>query len=177
MMLAGDEIGHTPGRQQQRLLPGQRDRLDRLGRRRYRFPGVHAQDDRLPPRPPDPAATALPACARTGIDGLEDLFWWRPDGKPMTQADWDDPEAKRALRRASDGLRHAGYAERNNALFLVFNAGKKDVTVKLPTPPAGQRWTHRIATTTAWFGKQPVGKTLNVPGPSVAVCGLDPHDD
>jgi isoamylase len=27
------------------------------------------------------------------LDGLEDLFWWRPDGTPMTQADWDDPEA------------------------------------------------------------------------------------
>jgi pullulanase/glycogen debranching enzyme len=42
------------------------------------------------------------------LDGLEDLFWWRPDGTPMTQADWDDPEATRAVRRASDGLRHTG---------------------------------------------------------------------
>jgi isoamylase len=108
---------------------------------------------------------------------VEDLFWWRPDGKLMTQADWDNPSAKvlcAELRMASGT---PVYAERNNALFLVFNAGKKDANVKLPTPPAGQRWTHRIATTTAWFGKQPVGKTLNVPGPSVAVCGLDAHDD
>jgi isoamylase len=43
MILAGDEVGNSPGRQQQRLLPGQRDRLDRLGARRYRFPGLHAQ--------------------------------------------------------------------------------------------------------------------------------------
>jgi pullulanase/glycogen debranching enzyme len=41
------------------------------------------------------------------LDGLEDLFWWRPDGTPMTQADWDDPEA-RAVRGASHGLGHAG---------------------------------------------------------------------
>ena len=35
MLLMGDEVGRTPGRQQQRLLPGQRDRLARLeGRRR-----------------------------------------------------------------------------------------------------------------------------------------------
>jgi hypothetical protein len=51
------------------------------------------------------------------------------------------------------------------------------VTVRLPTPPSGQHWTHRIATTTAWFGKEPLLATLDVPGPSVAVCGLDPHDD
>jgi isoamylase len=111
------------------------------------------------------------------LDGLEDLFWWRPDGTPMTQADWDDPEARvlcAELRMASGT---PSYAERNNALFLVFNAGDRDVTVRLPTPPSGQHWTHRIATTTAWFGKEPLLATLDVPGPSVAVCGLDPHDD
>ena len=32
MLLAGDEFGRTQKRQQQRLLPGQRDQLDRLGR-------------------------------------------------------------------------------------------------------------------------------------------------
>ena len=31
MLLAGDEFGNSPGRQQQRLLPGQRDRLAELG--------------------------------------------------------------------------------------------------------------------------------------------------
>jgi isoamylase len=111
------------------------------------------------------------------LDGLEDLFWWRPDGTPMTQADWDDPEASvlcAELRMASGT---PSYAERNNALFLVFNAGDRDVTVRLPTPASGQHWTHRIATTTAWFGKEPLLATLDVPGPSVAVCGLDPHDD
>jgi isoamylase len=109
------------------------------------------------------------------VDGVEDLFWWRPDGTPMTQTDWDDPEARvlcAELRMASGT---PVYAERNNALFLVFNAGEADVTVRLPTPPAGQTWTHRIATTTAWFGKEPLDETLDVPGPSVAVCGLEPH--
>ena len=33
MISHGDELGRTPGRQQQRLLPGQRDQLGRLGRR------------------------------------------------------------------------------------------------------------------------------------------------
>ena len=34
MISGGDEMGRTPARQQQRLLPGQRDQLDRLGSRR-----------------------------------------------------------------------------------------------------------------------------------------------
>jgi isoamylase len=177
MMLAGDEIGHSQGGNNnaycqdnetgwidwdaadtdflvftQKMIAFRRDHPIL---RQQRF--LHARE--------------------RAVDGVEDLFWWRPDGKLMTQADWDNPSAKvlcAELRMASGT---PVYAERNNALFLVFNAGKKDANVKLPTPPAGQRWTHRIATTTAWFGKQPVGKTLNVPGPSVAVCGLDAHDD
>jgi isoamylase len=59
------------------------------------------------------------------VDGVEDLFWWRPDGTPMTQEDWDDPEARvlcAELRMASGT---PVYAERNNALFLVFNAGRR----------------------------------------------------
>ena len=36
MLLGGDEIARTPGRQQQRLVPGQRDLLVRLGPRRAR---------------------------------------------------------------------------------------------------------------------------------------------
>jgi hypothetical protein len=61
--------------------------------------------------------------------------------------------------------------------FWCSTPGPKDVTVRLAHTAQGQHWTHRIATTTAWFGKEPLLATLDVPGPSVAVCGLDPHDD
>ena len=42
MLLGGDEIGAHAGRQQQRLLPGQRDLLVRLGADRRRAAGLHA---------------------------------------------------------------------------------------------------------------------------------------
>ena len=42
MLLAGDEIGRTPARQQQRLLPGQRDLLARLGKHPARGRGARA---------------------------------------------------------------------------------------------------------------------------------------
>ena len=43
MLLAGDEIGRTQRRQQQRLLPGQRDLLARLGARRPGPARLHAR--------------------------------------------------------------------------------------------------------------------------------------
>ena len=63
MLLAGDEFGRTPERQQQRLLPGQRAELDRLdGDRRGRPVAhrVHAEADRAAPDLPHPAPPALP---------------------------------------------------------------------------------------------------------------------
>ena len=65
MLLAGDEFGRTPARQQQRLLPGQRDHLARLeaGRER-RGPGAHrlrSPADCASPPPRGAARAALPA--------------------------------------------------------------------------------------------------------------------
>ena len=54
MLLAGDELGRTPARQQQRLLPGQRGLLDRLAARRGKAQaaGVHAAHHRDTARAP-----------------------------------------------------------------------------------------------------------------------------
>ena len=56
LILAGDEVGNTPERQQQRLLPGQRNRLGRLGRPRPRRRRPHRFH-----RPHDRAAPAISA--------------------------------------------------------------------------------------------------------------------
>ena len=53
-----------PGRQQQRLLPGQRDLLVPLGRRRRRPARVHPDADRAAPDAPGAAAAVVPAGAR-----------------------------------------------------------------------------------------------------------------
>jgi glycogen operon protein len=107
---------------------------------------------------------------------MEDLFWSRPDGEPMTQADWDDVNNRvlcAELRMASGT---PAYAEREDALFLVFNAGDDPVQVKVPEPPEGMRWCLRIRTFDPWFGSAPTNGDLEVPGPSVAICELEPRD-
>ena len=54
MIRAGDELGHTQRRQQQRLLPGQRDHLARLGPdpRAAQLPRLHAPGDPVAPEQP-----------------------------------------------------------------------------------------------------------------------------
>jgi isoamylase len=109
-------------------------------------------------------------------DGMEDLFWWHPEGRPMSQADWDDTEARvlcAELRMASGT---PAYAEREDALFLVFNGGEEPVHARLPEPPEGMAWTLAIRTSDAWFGREAAGRLLPVEGPSVAVCVLESHD-
>ena len=61
MLLGGDEIGRTQQREQQRLLPGQRDQLVRLGRRRVglRHVQLRARPDRRP-------AATTPSCVGGG---------------------------------------------------------------------------------------------------------------
>ena len=57
MFVAGDEVGRTQQRQQQRLLPGQRAQLVRLGpgREQRRPLPVLQADDRAPPAAPEPS--------------------------------------------------------------------------------------------------------------------------
>ena len=73
MILGGDELGRTQQRQQQRLLPGQRAVVARLGRRRRRLQGVVRAGRRAPTQPsgvPPPAlvpGTTDPRHRRPGV--------------------------------------------------------------------------------------------------------------
>ncbi len=73
-------------------------------------------------------------------DGLEDLFWRRPDGALMAEEDWADPTLKVICAEMRTASGTPEYSAREDALFLVFNAGTAtDVT--LPIPPDGKAWT------------------------------------
>ena len=96
MLLAGDEIGPHPGRQQQRLLPGQRDLLVRLGRRSTSdLLDFTRGADRPAPRPPGvPPPPLVPGAADAGHGA--DIAWFKPDGTEMTEDDWDEGHARPA---------------------------------------------------------------------------------
>jgi len=79
------------------------------------------------------------------IDGKEDLFWRRADGEPMTGSDWENPELQLVcveMRTASGTPR---YAALEYAIFVVFNAGD-EVDVVVPESPPGEVWSLQIDT-------------------------------
>ncbi|SFR03647.1 glycogen debranching protein GlgX [Poseidonocella sedimentorum] len=79
------------------------------------------------------------------IDGIEDLFWWRADGTPMRVEDWQDPALRTlcAEMRTASGTPH--YGAREDAIFLVFNAGPA-LEITLPKVPEGMGWVHLFDT-------------------------------
>lgn len=73
------------------------------------------------------------------VDGFEDLFWWRPDGTPMRDLDWAAPDLKALCAEMRIASGTPSYAQREEAMFLVFNRGAA-ISVHLPACPEGHRW-------------------------------------
>jgi isoamylase len=76
--------------------------------------------------------------------GLPDVWWFRPDGRRMTQRDWQRGDAHtlgvflngdEIPTRAADGDRIQG-----DSFLLLFNAHYEPVTFSLPTRRFGARW-------------------------------------
>ncbi len=110
-------------------------------------------------------------------DGLGDLFWWRPDGEMMTTVDWAAPELRVLCAEMRIASSTPTYGQREEALFLVFNAGGP-VDVKLPQPPAGWRWRLEIDTAQPAQPQRSVQATaLAVEAESVLVLELERHDE
>ena len=87
MLLHGDELGRTPERQQQRLLPGLRADLDRLGEHRRGPARVHQEGHQAAHRPPDvPPSAVLP----------------RPPDPPRARRPGARHRLAHAVRRADD---------------------------------------------------------------------------
>ena len=90
MLLGGDELGRTQRRQQQRVVPGQRALLVRLGARRGQQRLLDFTQRLIALRREHPVFRrrgSSRAAERLG-SGVPDVWWFRPDGRRMTQADW-----------------------------------------------------------------------------------------
>src|SRR4029079_11045748 len=82
--------------------------------------------------------------------GLPDAWWFRTDGRRMTQRDWTSPETKtlgvflngREIReRTAEGEQMF-----DDSFLLVFNAHFEPVVFTLPTRRFGSRWQVELAT-------------------------------
>jgi glycogen operon protein len=109
------------------------------------------------------------------IDGVEDLFWWRADGKAIQTRDWDDPKMDflAAEMRTASGTPH--YAAAEYAIYLAFNAGAARPVV-LPAPPPGRVWRHEIDTAEPRMRAAHANRgRIAMSDQSVAVCVLVPE--
>lgn len=73
------------------------------------------------------------------VDEETDLFWRRPDGAPMSQKEWDDPQLKVIVAELRMASGTPDYAEREGALLVVLNAGDA-LDVALGEPTDGTHW-------------------------------------
>jgi glycogen operon protein len=84
--------------------------------------------------------------------GLPDVWWFRPDGRRMTQKDWQNANAhtlgvflngEEIPSRTADGREIE-----DDSFLLLFNAYQEPITFTLPTRRFGTRWSVELATGT-----------------------------
>ena len=82
--------------------------------------------------------------------GLPDVWWFRPDGRRMTQKDWQREDAhtlgvflngEEIPERTPDGREVV-----DDSFLLLFNAYGEPITFTLPTRRFGARWQVELAT-------------------------------
>ena len=112
-------------------------------------------------------------------DGEHDLVWLHGDGRPMTEADWNDPERRivcMLVRMAAETPAVAeGFGATDDAVFVVINGGgARDVV--LPPAPDHTRWKLRADTTHPKGEPQPLvtgADTVAAGAQSVLVLSLE----
>ena len=128
----GRRVRPQPGRQQQPLLPGQRDVLVRLGPRT-----LAAGPAGRPPASSPACARSTPCCGSARFftgrevheDGTTDLAWFGSDGEEMQHGRWENP-ATRTLQMLLNG---AWLGEQSVLVVLHGEAAPGKVT--LPEGP------------------------------------------
>lgn len=93
------------------------------------------------------------------VDGKEDLFWRRPDGEAMQDEDWANPDLKALCAELRMASGSPFYAEWEDAVFVVFNAGD-DVEITLPDAPDGMVWARGIDTSVATLAESATAKAV-----------------
>ncbi len=82
--------------------------------------------------------------------GLPDVWWFRPDGRRMTQRDWKRADAHLlGVFLNGDELQETteeGYPVIDDSFVLLFNAHFEDVTFRLPNTAFGDAWVLELST-------------------------------
>jgi isoamylase len=106
--------------------------------------------------------------------GLPDVWWFRPDGRRMTQKDWQNANAhtlgvflngREIAERTPDG-----HEITDDSFLLLFNAFGEPITFTLPARRFGVRWQVELATSTnAPEGPLAARREVTVDGRSIVL--------
>ena len=81
--------------------------------------------------------------------GLPDVWWFRADGRKMTNRDWQHGEAVLGMFLNGDAILNPGphgEAVSDDSFVLLFNAHAEDREFKLPRRRMGTRWELELCT-------------------------------
>jgi glycogen operon protein len=83
-------------------------------------------------------------------DGLPDVWWFRPDGRRMTQRDWRERDSHvLGAFLNGDALNERtrrGEPKYDDSFLMFFNAHFEDVPFRLPASSFGRRWVLEVST-------------------------------
>jgi glycogen operon protein len=114
------------------------------------------------------------------IRDTEDVAWFRPDGAPMTDDDWETGYARSiGVLLNGDAIPTSdAYGGRilDDSFFLIFNASETDLAWTLPAGPWDREWTVELDTSLTSAPGEPVkgGDTLNLVSRSTMVLRSPP---
>ncbi len=81
---------------------------------------------------------------------MKDLFWLRPDGQELTDADWRDPDTRvlgmLISGEATDEVDERGRFIKGDTLLLLLNASNRSRYFTLPNLEIPGNWTYLVNT-------------------------------
>jgi isoamylase len=116
-------------------------------------------------------------------NGLPDVWWFRPDGRRMTNRDWraEDGHVLGAFLNGAqlDERRRDGEPKYDDSFLIFFNAHHEDVAFRLPSRAFGRRWTLELSTVDpgapAGSRSYAARETVDVPARSVLLLRREEH--
>jgi isoamylase len=83
-------------------------------------------------------------------EGLKDITWLTPQGRELSQDDWNDPSARCIGYvlggAAGEFYTPGGQRDVDESFLVVLNAYHEDLDFRVPVLPAPMRWQHCIDT-------------------------------
>lgn len=115
--------------------------------------------------------------------GVEDIAWFKPDGKEMTEANWNQDFAKSlAIYLNGRGIKTVGPKGElviDDSFYLIFNAHHDPLSFKLPVKKYGLQWIMVINTSKGVITEEGVpykhGQVIKVEGRSIVLLKQPMH--